>query len=88
MHKFHRLRKSKMILDLLRENQYTVNDLVYPLFITPGQNEKEPIDAMPGQFRFSIDTVLEEIAEAHTLGIKAFLIFGVNNPKSPNAKYA
>lgn len=88
MNRFHRLRNSKAILELVKENQYTVNDLVYPLFITPGKGIKEPINAMPGQFRFSIDSVLKEISDSIELGIKAFLIFGVNNPKSPDAKYA
>ena len=88
MNRFHRLRRSKAILELVKENQYTVNDLVYPLFIMPGEDIKEPINAMPGHFRFSIDSVLKEISDSIDLGIKAFLIFGVNNPKSPDAKYA
>lgn len=88
MDRLHRLRKSKVILNLIKENQYSVNDLVYPLFVRPGQKVKEPINAMPGQYRFSIDMLLNEIAASIKLGIKAFLIFGVNNPKSPDAKYA
>lgn len=88
MRNLHRLRKSKAIRDLLIENHYTINDLVYPLFVTPGEKIKEPIEAMPGQFRFSIDMVLDDIAEAKALGIKAFLLFGVNNPKSSDARYA
>jgi len=88
MNKFHRLRKSKAILELVKENQYTLNDLIYPLFITPGKNKKEPITAMPGQYRFSVDQIIDEIAGAREQGIKAILIFGVNNPKSDKAEYA
>ena len=54
MHKFHRLRKSKAILDLVREQQFSVNDLIYPVFITPGEGKKEPIEA-----------ALEELKKAH-----------------------
>lgn len=88
MHRFHRLRSSNAILNLVKENYYTQNDLIYPLFIRPGENQKEPIKAMPGQYRFSIDSVLDEISTAVALGVKAYLIFGVNNPKSSDAHYA
>jgi len=88
MYKFQRLKQSQTIRSLVRENQYSLDDLVYPLFITGGEQKKETITAMPGQFRFSIDAVLKEITSAMEQGIKAFLIFGVNNPKSENASYA
>lgn len=86
--RLHRLRSSLTVRNLIKENQYTINDLVYPLFVTPGENIKDHINAMPGQYRFSIDTLLEEIEEVSKLGIKAFLLFGVNNPKSADAAYA
>jgi len=88
MKRLHRLRKSPAIRDLVKENQYTANDLISPLFVRPGKNIKEPINAMPGQFRFSIDTLLIEISEVAKLGIKAIMLFGVKNPKSASAEYA
>lgn len=83
-----RLRSTAAIRALTKENQYQLDDLIYPLFVRPGDNIKEPIKAMPGQYRFSQDQLLEEIQTAVDLGIKAFLIFGVDNPKTNDADYA
>lgn len=70
-----RNRKSKAIRSLVQEHQVTVNDLIYPLFVTEGKNVRHEISSMPRVFRFSQDLLLEEIDVCMKLGIKAFALF-------------
>ena len=70
-----RLRKSPAIRQLVSECQLSVNDLLLPLFITSGKQVKEPISAMPGCYRWSLDLLEEEIKAVWDLGIKAVLLF-------------
>ena len=72
-----RLRGSQALRNLVRETQLTVNDLVYPIFVTVGSNIKSEITSMPGVYHFSLDRLAEEIAEITELGIQAILLFGV-----------
>jgi len=70
-----RLRKSPAIRQLVSECQLSVNDLLLPLFITSGKQVKEPISAMPGCYRLSLDLLEEEIKALWDMGIKAVLLF-------------
>ena len=70
-----RLRQSSAIRALVSENQLSVNDLMLPLFVCEGIHVKEPINAMPGCFRMSLDLLKEEVKTIWGLGIKAVLIF-------------
>ena len=70
-----RLRESKAIRALVRENQLSVNDLMLPLFVTEGRQVKEAIHSMPGIYRISLDLLKEEVKNAWNMGIKAVLIF-------------
>ncbi len=70
-----RNRKSEAIRSLAQETFLTKNDLLFPLFLLPGQNKKEEIISMPGIFRWSLDLLLKEIESCLNLGIKAFAIF-------------
>lgn len=73
--RMRRLRKLKLI----RETRLSTDDLILPLFIdenVEGENKK-PIDSMPGQYRFSIEGAVKEVSEAHSLGIKSVLLFGI-----------
>lgn len=76
-----RLRQNIAIRKLIRETDITINDLVYPLFVVEGFGKKEEIKSMPGIFRFSIDTLLEEVSELVELGILSILLFGVPDHK-------
>ncbi len=76
-----RLRGSQALRNLVRETQLTVNDLVYPLFVTVGHNIKSEISSMPGVFHFSLDRLAAEIDEISALGIQAILLFGVPEDK-------
>ena len=70
-----RLRNSHAIRSLIRENTLTVDDLMMPLFIVEGENQKIEISSMPGYYRYSLDMLEEEIKEAYALGIKAVNIY-------------
>ena len=70
-----RNRKSAAVRALVEETQLTVNDFIYPLFLIEGSNKKEEIPSMPGIFRYSLDSLIDEISECVHLGIKGFCIF-------------
>lgn len=60
---------------MVAENQVSVNDLIWPLFVIEGDNKTEAVDSMPGVFRRSTDGVVAQAQEAHDLGIPAIAIF-------------
>jgi porphobilinogen synthase len=70
-----RLRRTETIRSLVRETHLTPDRLVLPQFIIEGENKVEPISAMPGRARMSIDRTLGECKEAMSLGVKAFVLF-------------
>lgn len=63
--------------DMLRETTLDVKDLIYPLFVVPGEGVRQEVASMPGIRRFSIDTVIGEVKEVESMGIPAVLLFGV-----------
>lgn len=71
----------------MREHTVTVNDLMYPLFMIEGSNNKTEVVSMPGIFRFTTDLLLKEIENCLALGIKSFALFP-NLPESKKDKYA
>lgn len=80
--RMRRMRKDDFSRRLMAENQLTVNDLIYPVFVLEGENQREVINSMPGVERKSIDLLLEEAQELVELGIPAIAIF----PVTPNDK--
>ena len=64
-------------LKLIQETRLSTDDLSLPLFIDENIADKAPIESMPGQYRFSIERALKEVSEAHSLGIKSVLLFGI-----------
>jgi porphobilinogen synthase len=70
-----RNRKNKSLRNLVRENALTPHDFIYPIFIVEGKNQKQPIPALPGQFRHSIDELLKICKEVHELGIPGVVLF-------------
>ncbi len=73
--RMRRNRRTGWIRDLTRENVLTVKDLVWSIFLIPGTNRREPIDAMPGVFRVTVDLAAAEAEKAATLGIPAIATF-------------
>ena len=72
-----RTRQNEKLRKLVRETELSLNQLVMPYFVKEGKNLKEPIETMPGQFRFSPETLLLEIEELGELGVPAVLLFGL-----------
>ncbi|MEO0898780.1 MAG: porphobilinogen synthase [Bacteroidota bacterium] len=70
-----RNRKSQSMRNLVQEYHLSVNDLMYPLFVMPGENKKEAIDSMPGMYRFSLFLMLKEIEECLKMGLQSFILF-------------
>ncbi len=75
--RLRRLRATASLRNLVRETQLDVRDLIYPLFIAQGTHVQQEIAAMPGQFRWSVDRLPNEIERIAKLGIPAVLLFGV-----------
>eukprot|EP01035_Chromulina_nebulosa_P010797 gene10797-14470_t len=82
-----RNRKSAAIRDLVQETTLSVNDFIFPMFVMEGSGIKSEIKSMPNIYRFSIDTLLEEIKEVSDLGIKSICLFP-NYPEAKKDKYA
>lgn len=73
--RMRRNRKADWTRRLVRENALTVDDLIWPVFVVPGTNIVDPIAAMPGVNRMSIDKLVEAAREAAALGIPAIATF-------------
>jgi len=65
----------------VRETILSSNDLIYPLFVVPGQKVKKEVRSMPGVYQMSIDVVAEECREIENLGIPAVILFGIPDHK-------
>lgn len=74
-HRPRRLRRTASLRRMVQENQLTVNDLIYPVFVTEGENQQAEIPSMPEIYRYSLDLLLKEIADAANLGINAIALF-------------
>jgi porphobilinogen synthase len=72
-----RLRQTANMRALVRETHLHVDDLIYPVFATEGEQVKQEVPSMPGVFQLSLDYLAEEIQEVVNLGIKAVIVFGV-----------
>ena len=77
-----RLRRTPGLRSMVRENQLTVDDLIYPMFVMEGENQKMEISSMPGCYRYTLDLLVEEIKQVSELGINAIALF----PLIPEAK--
>lgn len=73
--RLRRMRKADWSRRLVQENRLTVDDLIWPIFVVEGKNVREPIAAMPGVFRLSIDLAVREAERAAKLGIPALATF-------------
>ncbi len=78
-----RMRQSAALRKMVRETALTVDDLILPLFAVDGKGVKTPIDAMPGNYRLSVDNLVKEARQASDLGIPAIILFGIPAQKDP-----
>jgi porphobilinogen synthase len=73
---------------MVRETHLRLEKLIVPLFLVEGRGVKTAITSMPGIYQHSIDTVLTEVEEIATQGLKAVLLFGIPDRKDPKASQA
>ncbi|MCB1850643.1 MAG: porphobilinogen synthase [Gammaproteobacteria bacterium] len=88
--RMRRMRSNDFSRRLMREQTLTPDDLIYPVFVLEGSNQREPIASMPGVDRLSIDLLVEEAREVSALGIPAMALFPVTpaSAKSSDAAEA
>jgi porphobilinogen synthase len=87
-HRPRRLRRTEAIRTLVRETRLSAQSLVYPLFVCPGSNLKDEIKSMPGNFRWSVDRLVEECRAAADAGVPAVILFGIPEKKDEVASGA
>lgn len=78
--RFRRTRASAPLRNLVRESRLSVHDLIWPVFVCAGTNERQAIASMPGVERLSVDLLVEAAREAARLGIPAICIFPYTDP--------
>ncbi len=88
--RMRRMRRDDFTRRLMRENQLTADDLIYPMFVIEGQGTREPVPSMPDVERVSIDRLVAEAKELQSLGIPALALFPVvgSDKKSEDAAEA
>lgn len=79
--RLRRLREVDPLRRMVRETALAPDDFIYPLFVRSGQGKCEEIASMPGQYRWSVDLLVKEAAEAYALGIPAVILFGIPDTK-------
>ncbi|MRJ45634.1 porphobilinogen synthase [Idiomarina loihiensis] len=85
--RLRRLRRHDFSRRLVAENQLSVDDLIYPMFVLEGENQREQVSSMPGVDRVSIDLLLQECARLVELGIPMVALFPVT-PASAKSEMA
>jgi porphobilinogen synthase len=77
------LRRTEALRGFVRETRLSVRSFIYPLFVCPGAQVKDEIKSMPGNYRWSVDRLVEECKSAQDLGVPAVILFGI--PESKDA---
>ncbi|MBU1925759.1 MAG: porphobilinogen synthase [Candidatus Omnitrophica bacterium] len=88
IHRLRRLRQNNNFRRLVRESSLSADNLIMPFFLREGENIKNPISSMPGQFQLSVDHLIKEVKEARDLGIPAVLLFDIPSKKDDSARGA
>jgi porphobilinogen synthase len=78
--RLRRTRQSEAVRGLVRQNNLTPDDLIWPIFVRDGDGIEEPVVSMPGVLRRSVDKIAEAAIEAQALGIPAICIFPYTDP--------
>ena len=75
--RLRRLRMTETLRSMVRETRLSVDDFISPLFVVPGSGVKKEVSSMPGVYQMSVDHIVRECAEVHSLGIPAVIFFGI-----------
>ncbi len=86
--RMRRLRKTGLLRDLVAETSIQTDDLVMPLFVCPGENIKNPIASMPGNYQMSVDKILVECEALLALNVRSVLLFGIPEHKDETGAVA
>ncbi|MCP1676868.1 porphobilinogen synthase [Natronocella acetinitrilica] len=88
--RMRRMRRDPFSRRLMREHRLTTDDLIYPMFVLPGDDRREAVESMPGVERLSVDLLLGELESVVELGIPAITLFPVipEDRKSDKAEEA
>jgi porphobilinogen synthase len=73
---------------MVAETSLSVDDLIMPLFVCPGEKVKNPIKSMPGNDQLSVDMLVEKCKELHAAGVKSVLLFGIPESKDEDGTVA
>ncbi|MGR8948252.1 MAG: porphobilinogen synthase [Gammaproteobacteria bacterium] len=75
--RMRRVRRTDFLRRMIRETSLSVDDLIYPIFVCPGKNTREPVNTMPGIERLSVDLLAQEAKQIAALQIPAIAVFPV-----------
>jgi porphobilinogen synthase len=79
--RMRRLRRTAELRNLVSETRLSPESFVYPLFVCPGEGVRKEVRSMPGVFNLSVDEAVKEAREAHGLGVKSVILFGLPEKK-------
>jgi porphobilinogen synthase len=86
--RLRRTRRTAALRGLVRETTLSPGDFIYPIFVSVGEDVRNPVSSMPGVFQLSINHAVAEAKRAHELGIPGVLLFGVPDEKDEAASAA
>src|SRR5919202_1078759 len=86
--RLRRTRRTAALRDLVRETRLAPSDFVYPMFVTVGEDVRNPVSSMPGVFQLSINHAVAEAKRAYGLGVPGVLLFGIPDEKDEAASGA
>jgi porphobilinogen synthase len=81
VHRPRRLRRTATLRDMVRETRLDPSNFIYPLFACPGEGVRREVRSMPGVFNLSVDELVKEAEEAHSLGVSSIIVFGLPEGK-------
>ncbi|MCL2877543.1 MAG: porphobilinogen synthase [Acidobacteria bacterium] len=80
-----RLRMNELLRNMVRETRLSPEQFIYPMFVCSGEGVKKEISAMPGNYQWSVDTLVDEVRSVKTLGIGGIMLFGLPAKKDDAA---
>lgn len=88
MYRFRRLRKDERIRSMMQETRLHPKDFVYPVFVTEGEDIKNPVASMPGVYQYSVDRLGGLMEQVKATGIGGIMLFGIPLQKDPEGSQA
>jgi porphobilinogen synthase len=88
VHRMRRLRANEPLRDLVRETRLEPGQFILPLFAVPGEGVRREITSMPGNCQLSVDEIVKECQQAHSLGVGGVILFGIPETKDELASGA